>query len=332
MSSACPRRASAGLCMPNYFATPPTLRATLRGEYLTGKTWTMMALLKQEESFRTRRSGSARCCRRPSASGVRRKHDRWGCRVARLSHLNQPPLLTSTPFPRKGTDSCQYQCRRECPSLSRQGCGDHLLQLPLPPRVSGGLRIGPAQCVYTHDLSSSTLRIMLTPPILSTVTLIIFGTAKLVSWKSTKLSQRYPVGRRRLQPLGTLAFSIIMVLSFAQILQESVSRLMSKDRHIATLPASAIASMVGSLRVGIIGQCRAVLRQCYISTGRYHCSERGDLVRLRFPAFVPGPGSRPGLQDGRHLQHCITSLPSHRSRDETMVVGVSGGEPSPEWV
>ena len=77
-----------------------------------------------------------------------------------------------------------------------------------------------------------------------TVTLIIFGTAKLVSWKSSKLSKRYPVGRRRLQPLGTLAFSIVMVLSFAQILEESVQRLLSKERHIATLPASAIGSMV----------------------------------------------------------------------------------------
>ena len=171
---------------------------------------------------------------------------------------------------------------------------------------------------------------MLTPFLPFAVTLIIFGTAKLVSWKSTKLSRRYPVGRRRLQPLGTLAFSIIMVLSFAQILQESVSRLMSKDRHIATLPASAIASMVCSLLRCPVTLRSSVLRRCCAYIGRYYCFERGDLVRLRVPAFVPGPGSCPRLQDGCHLQYCITPLSSHRPRDETMVVRVSGSAASHE--
>lgn len=77
-----------------------------------------------------------------------------------------------------------------------------------------------------------------------TVTLIIFSTTKLVAWQSTKLSRMYPVGRRRLQPLGTLVFSVIMVVSFLQILQESVTRLLSKEHKIAVLPPLAIGSMV----------------------------------------------------------------------------------------
>ena len=79
------------------------------------------------------------------------------------------------------------------------------------------------------------------------MTLIIFTTDKLVSWKSTKLAKRYPVGRRRLQPLGTLVFSVVMVVSFLQILQESVQRLLSKDHKVATLPPAAIGSMAGTI-------------------------------------------------------------------------------------
>jgi len=105
-----------------------------------------------------------------------------------------------------------------------------------------------AKAVATIFSSSLSLLASLADSALDLLmTLIIFGTAKLVSWKSSKLSKRYPVGRRRLQPLGTLAFSIVMVLSFAQILEESVQRLLSKERHIATLPASAIGSMVGTI-------------------------------------------------------------------------------------
>lgn len=79
------------------------------------------------------------------------------------------------------------------------------------------------------------------------VTLIIWSTSKLVSAKSFKLSSRYPVGRRRLQPLGTLCFSVIMVVSFLQILQESVTRLMGDDHEVPKLPAVAIASMASTI-------------------------------------------------------------------------------------
>ncbi|ETN39015.1 uncharacterized protein HMPREF1541_07057 [Cyphellophora europaea CBS 101466] len=86
-------------------------------------------------------------------------------------------------------------------------------------------------------------------------TVIVWSTDKLVSWRLDSLARRFPVGRRRLEPLGILVFSIIMVISFLQILQESVSKLLpSGDHAIATLPAVAIASMAGTVILkGIIG-------------------------------------------------------------------------------
>ncbi|KAM3068877.1 hypothetical protein ACMFMG_004051 [Clarireedia jacksonii] len=85
-------------------------------------------------------------------------------------------------------------------------------------------------------------------------TVIVFVTNKLVQWHLMSLKKKFPVGRRRLEPLGILVFSIIMIISFIQILQESVTKLLSKGPHEAKeLPVIAIASMAGTIGLkGII--------------------------------------------------------------------------------
>lgn len=86
-------------------------------------------------------------------------------------------------------------------------------------------------------------------------TLIVWGTNRLVQWRLKALNKRFPVGRRRLEPLGILVFSIIMVISFMQILQESVEKLMPGGSREATeLPPIAIGAMLGTIIIkGIIG-------------------------------------------------------------------------------
>ena len=85
-------------------------------------------------------------------------------------------------------------------------------------------------------------------------TLIIFTTNKLVGWKIDRLNHKFPVGRRRLEPLGILVFSIIMIVSFLQILQTSVTKLLpGKPHEAATLPPTAIGALAGTVIVkGII--------------------------------------------------------------------------------
>ncbi|EXJ96498.1 hypothetical protein A1O1_01624 [Capronia coronata CBS 617.96] len=86
-------------------------------------------------------------------------------------------------------------------------------------------------------------------------TAIVWTTNRLVSWRLSALSRKFPVGRRRFEPIGILVFAIIMVISFLQVLQESVGRLLPSGNHeIATLPALAIASMAGTVGLkGLIG-------------------------------------------------------------------------------
>ncbi|EHY51792.1 Metal tolerance protein 7 [Exophiala dermatitidis] len=104
-------------------------------------------------------------------------------------------------------------------------------------------------------------------------TAIVWTTNRLVSWRLSALSKKFPVGRRRFEPVGILVFSIIMVISFLQVLQESVQKLLPNgDHEIATLPALAIASMAGTVGLkGLIGlgcvkikttQVQALVQDC----------------------------------------------------------------------
>ena len=85
-------------------------------------------------------------------------------------------------------------------------------------------------------------------------TLIVWSTSKLVGWRIGSLERRFPVGRKRLEPLGILVFSVIMIISFAQILQESITKLLpGGPREAATLPPVAIGAMAATVVVkGII--------------------------------------------------------------------------------
>jgi len=53
----------------------------------------------------------------------------------------------------------------------------------------------------------------------------------------------YPVGRRRLEPIGVLVFSVIMITSFCQVGLECISRLNSGDHSIIQLGLPAIIIM-----------------------------------------------------------------------------------------
>jgi cation diffusion facilitator family transporter len=84
-------------------------------------------------------------------------------------------------------------------------------------------------------------------------TAIVWTTNRLVAWRLQSLDRRFPVGRKRLEPLGILVFSVIMIISFAQILQESVEKIMPLKGKAEALPAVAIGAMAATVVVkGII--------------------------------------------------------------------------------
>lgn len=85
-------------------------------------------------------------------------------------------------------------------------------------------------------------------------TVIIWSTNKLVQWRISALKRKFPVGRRRLEPIGILVFSIIMVISFLQILKESVEKIMPLEGEAKMLGTTAIAALLATIIIkGIIG-------------------------------------------------------------------------------
>jgi cation diffusion facilitator family transporter len=57
----------------------------------------------------------------------------------------------------------------------------------------------------------------------------------------------YPVGRRRLEPIGVLIFSVIMMTSFFQVGIEGISRLSGDDHTIVQLSVPAVAIMASTV-------------------------------------------------------------------------------------
>ena len=75
-----------------------------------------------------------------------------------------------------------------------------------------------------------------------------------IVWTTTKLIARqdqyaYPIGRRRLEPVGVLVFSVIMITAFFQVALECFNRLTSGDDTLVELGLPAIIIMASTVVV-----------------------------------------------------------------------------------
>ncbi|KAM0265409.1 hypothetical protein ACHAQJ_000251 [Trichoderma viride] len=77
-------------------------------------------------------------------------------------------------------------------------------------------------------------------------TAIVWTTTRLIS-SSQRDQHNYPVGRSRLEPLGVLVFSVIMVTSFFQVSLECIQRLAGPDQEVLQLGVPAIVIMITTI-------------------------------------------------------------------------------------
>lgn len=75
-------------------------------------------------------------------------------------------------------------------------------------------------------------------------TVIVWTTTTLIARQD---QYRYPVGRRRLEPVGVLVFSVIMITSFVQVALEAINQLMGDDHRVIQLTVSAIAILLSTI-------------------------------------------------------------------------------------
>lgn len=106
------------------------------------------------------------------------------------------------------------------------------------------LLIGKLIVVYLSD-SLSLMASLVDSALDFLSTLIIFFANKYAMKQSTK----FPIGRKQLEPIGVLIFSIIIIISFAQVLIESIKQLTNPDisGEVVQLSNVAVAIMVGTI-------------------------------------------------------------------------------------
>lgn len=75
-------------------------------------------------------------------------------------------------------------------------------------------------------------------------TVIVWTTTTLIARQD---AYRYPVGRRRLEPVGVLVFSCIMITSFVQVAIEAISKLLGNDHEVIQLTGPAIGIMLSTI-------------------------------------------------------------------------------------
>jgi Cation efflux family len=78
-----------------------------------------------------------------------------------------------------------------------------------------------------------------------------------IVWTVTRLiaqsdNHAYPVGRRRLEPIGVLVFSIVMITAFCQVMLECFQRLIGPDHSIVQLTRSSIIIMASTVVIKFV--------------------------------------------------------------------------------
>ncbi|KAM0788851.1 hypothetical protein ACM66B_002936 [Microbotryomycetes sp. NB124-2] len=84
-------------------------------------------------------------------------------------------------------------------------------------------------------------------------TLIIFGANKVIQHKSWRSTYHYPTGKKRMEPMSVVVFSVFMVSSFVQVAIESLQRLFARDAAgPATIPPIGLGVMVATIVIKLV--------------------------------------------------------------------------------
>lgn len=91
-------------------------------------------------------------------------------------------------------------------------------------------------------------------------TLIIWVSATIADRRDWKTRHLYPVGRNRLEPIGVLVFSVVMVVSFLKVADEAVERLWNGDHEVVNIsgPSFTIMLLTVLIKVALYFCCRSI--------------------------------------------------------------------------
>ena len=142
-----------------------------------------------------------------------------------------PPSSASTSKPASmavwtKADHERDQLLQNVPTHQRKQDSDALVRFYININLLLNLLLVVGKIVAVWSSNSVSLLASLVDSVLDLLcTIVIFIMSRATAYRSWHTFYKYPVGKRRLEPLGVLIFSVLMVVSFLQVLLESVSRL-----------------------------------------------------------------------------------------------------------
>ncbi|KOS14265.1 cation diffusion facilitator [Malassezia pachydermatis] len=118
------------------------------------------------------------------------------------------------------------------PTHQRKQDTDAFVQFYININLSVNLLLVVGKVVAVYSSNSVSLLASLVDSALDLLcTVVIFMTSRASAYRSWHTFYKYPVGKRRLEPLGVLIFSVLMVVSFLQVLLESLNRIWAIYTH-----------------------------------------------------------------------------------------------------
>lgn len=123
--------------------------------------------------------------------------------------------------------------------------GDRIVQIAIYVNLAANLGLlGGKSAVIILTSSLSVLASLVDAALDLLSTAIVWTTTRLIARQD---AYQYPIGRRRLEPIGVLVFSVIMVTSFFQVALQCLERLTSGDHSIIQLGMPSISIMLATV-------------------------------------------------------------------------------------
>ncbi|RKF65447.1 Metal tolerance protein 3 [Erysiphe neolycopersici] len=185
----------------------------------------------------------------------------------RVSYLEIPPSIAPTKKIKRTPRELYFKISNEETPLLNSDDGERKSMIPGPENEESesGDRIVQI-AIYVNLFANVILLITKITTILLTNSLSVLASlvdAALdllstgIVWTTSKLIEKrdhysYPIGRRRLEPLGVLIFSVIMVTSFFQVGIQCIARLNSDDHTIIQLTMPAIIPMSATIIIKLL--------------------------------------------------------------------------------
>jgi divalent metal cation (Fe/Co/Zn/Cd) transporter len=140
-----------------------------------------------------------------------------------------------------------------------------------------------AKLIVTLTSSSLSVLASLVDSVLDFLsTVIIYSVSRIIQRKDWKSQYDFPVGKARLEPIGVLVFSVIMIVSFIQVGVEAVQRLFKsgKAQEVVVLSIPGIIIMVSTGLVPIFeidGSCGKTWVLVMVEVGeKFRCTSIGS--------------------------------------------------------